>query len=332
MRGKWLLISVLAVCAGIGGGALSLRYRRPAPAPPPHAGAAAAVISTTDVTLSGTIRPQHVTGVGSSVDGNIEAFMVEVGQEVFQGQVLARIGAGGLESEREAAAHAAESAQDQVSKAEAAVTTARLEASRAEADSLRARMALDRAQKVYARQQTLHAAGATPRLTYEKAQAEFEAALHESEIKDAAAKAGNDTIQAMVQGLATSKKMLAAKSQELEDAQGALEAAEVRAPVDGLVVGRKGEVGKPAREAGEAMFEIATDVFALEVSIDPPAAVWKRLQPRQPALVIVPDLQTGGMPAEVKEIKEDGQVVVEFNSTVPAVKPGMRADVRLKLE
>jgi hypothetical protein len=48
--------------------------------------------------------------------------------------------------------------------------------------------------------------------------------------------------------------------------------------------------------------------------------------------VIVPDLQTGGMPAEVKEIKEDGQVVVEFNSAVPAIKPGMRADVRLKLE
>ena len=33
----------------------------------------------------------------------------------------------------------------------------------------------------------------------------------------------------------------------------------------------------------------------------------------------------------VREIK-DNQVIVEFNSNLPAIKPGMKADVRLKLE
>src|SRR5580704_13824615 len=168
MRGKWAWLSVLAVCAGVGAGALSLRHRRLPPELPDRN--RAAVIATPEISLNGTIRPQHIAGVGSKIEGKIEAFMANVGDEVFQGQVLARIGAAGLESEREAAAHAVEYAQEQVSKAEAAVSSARLEASRAAADEARARMALDHAQKVYERQKTLHAAGATPRLTFEKAE------------------------------------------------------------------------------------------------------------------------------------------------------------------
>ncbi len=332
MRGKWLLISVLAVCAGVALGALSRRYKRPAPAAPAPTGGAA-VIATPEARLSGTIRPQHVVSVGAAVSGNVEAFLVDVGQEVFQGQVLARIGAGGLESEREAAVHALESSQDMVSKAEAAVASARMEASRAAADAQRARMDLDRVQKVYVRQQTLHAAGATPRLTYEKAEQEYQAALQEAEIMGKAERAANDNVQEAILALDRARQTLADRNRQLEDAQGALEEAEVRAPVDGLVVGRKGDVGKPAEEAGNDLFQIATDIYALEVVVEPPPPMLKRIHPGQQALVSVLDLQTGGMPGGVKEVKDkEGQVIVEFTSTIPAVRPGMRADVRLKLE
>lgn len=328
MQGKWALIAVLAVVAGVGAGALSLRHRRPVELPARAGGAA--VITTAEISLNGIIRPQHITGVGSPIDGNIEGFMANVGDEVFQGQVLARIGAAGLESEREEAAHAVEYAQDQVSKAESAINSARMEASRATADAERARMSLDRAGKVYSRQKTLHASGATPRLTFEKAEQEYIAVQQEFETMDKGARAANDNVQSAIGGLNTAKKALAEKSQQLEEAQGAFEAAELRAPVDGLIVGRKGELGKPARESGDELFQIATDVYALEVAVEPKPDLLKQLRPGQPALVVVLDLQTGGMPGTVKEIKGT-QVVVEFTSTLPAVRPGMRADVRLKL-
>jgi multidrug resistance efflux pump len=330
MRGKWGWISVLAVCAGVGGGALSLRHRR-LPQDVSGRNVGAAVIATPEVSLNGTIRPQHVAGVGSKIEGNIEAFMANVGDEVFQGQVLARIGAAGLESEREAAAHAVEYGQDQVSKAEAAINSARMEASRSAADEARARMALDRAEKVYARQRTLDAAGATPRLTFEKAEQEYEAVQQEYAIMAKGVQAANSNVQSAIEELNAAKKALAEKSQQLEDAQGAFEAAEVRSPVDGLIVGRKGEIGKPVQESGDELFQIATDVYALEVALDPQPEVLKRLRPGQPALVVVLDLQTGGMPGTVKEIKGT-QAIVEFTSTLPAVRPGMRADVRLKVE
>jgi hypothetical protein len=101
--------------------------------------------------------------------------------------------------------------------------------------------------------------------------------------------------------------------------------------VDGLLVGRSGEVGKPAQEFGDNLFQIATDMYALEIALEPEPPVLKRLRPGQPALVLIPDLQSAGITGDVKEIK-GAQVVVEFNSTIPAIRPGMVADVRLKLD
>jgi hypothetical protein len=79
------------------------------------------------------------------------------------------------------------------------------------------------------------------------------------------------------------------------------------------------------------LFQIATDLYALEVAVEPKAEILKRFAPGQPALVLVLDLQSAAMPGVVREIK-DNQAIVEFNSVLPAIKPGMQADVRFKLE
>src|SRR3954453_7718578 len=99
MRAKWWLISVLAVAA-VGGG-LALR-RKPAPAPERNAVKVAPEIGN-EVTVQGKVRPQHVIGVSAGVQGFVEAFMVAPGQDVYEGQVLARIGAQALDSVREGA-------------------------------------------------------------------------------------------------------------------------------------------------------------------------------------------------------------------------------------
>src|SRR5262252_8468237 len=106
MRGKWVWLSLMAVGLGVGLGALSLRHRQP-PALA-RASGAAVLPATSEITLSGKIRPQHITKVGPGVEGNIEAFLVDVGQDVFAGEVLARVGGGGLETDRENATAAVE--------------------------------------------------------------------------------------------------------------------------------------------------------------------------------------------------------------------------------
>jgi HlyD family secretion protein len=330
MRGKWVLLSVVAVLAGVAVGALSLRYRRPAPATPVRA-AGAAVLSANQVTLTGAIRPQHVLGVGAQVSGVIDAFLVEVGQDVYQGQVLAHIGSQGLESSRQAAASAVDHAQEQINRADAAVAGARLEQSRAEAEAQRARFAMERAEATYSRQQSLVGQGATPRLVYEKAEREYDAAKTEFAVMDKAARATAERVQSALQEVASAQKILAGENQRLEESQAAFDAADLHSPVDGLLVGRNGEIGKPAQQFGDNLFQIATDLYALEVALDPQPPVLKRIRPGQPALVLIPDLQSASIPGDVKEIK-GAEVLVEFNSTIPAIRPGMLADVRLKLD
>jgi multidrug resistance efflux pump len=218
-----------------------------------------------------------------------------------------------------------------VSSAESAVGSAKMEASRADADLERSRLQVDRSQKTFERQATLHRAGATPKLKYEAAVAEYEASVKEFEIMDKASRAARDGVQTANERLSAAKTNLAQKSEELEEAQGAFEAAEVRAPVGGVVVGRQGEAGKPSRDFGEQLFQIATDLFTLEVVADPKPEDLKRIHPGQPALVLALDLHSAGMSGVVKEIK-DSQVIVEFASATPSIKPGMRADVRLRFD
>ncbi len=330
MKLKWLWIpAAIVVLIGIAG-LLDIRKRQ-LEASAPRPSQAAVIRQQPEVSLSGAIRPRNVQSVGATVAGNIEAFMANVGDEVFEGQTLARVGTAGLESDREGAANAVQLAEQQVSAAEAAVNSARMEVSRADADAQRSRMAYDRAEKTYSRQKTLHSAGATPRIVYEKAQQDYESALAEYQAMQKAALASADTLKSANERLELSKKLLEDKSRQLELAQGAYQAGEIRSPVDGLVVGRKGEVGKPALEAGDELFTIATDIYSLEVALTPPADVLKRIYPGQAAVVSVLDVQAGGIPGVVRGIK-GAEAIVEFNSTISAIRPGMRADVRLKME
>ena len=330
MRGRWMYVAItVALAAGVV--ALLMARRKPAPPADRKAAAEAPAEAPQEITLQGRIRPQHMVGVAPNVSGFIEAFLVEPGQDVYQGQVLARVGSEGLESTREGAAMALERAREQVTNAETAVNAARMEGSRSEADALRARMALDRAQKTYSRQQLLFNEGATPRLTYEKAAADFEAAQKDYEIMQAAARTGRERLQATLNDLEAARKLVDAKTSELDEAQAQLSAAEVHSPVDGYVVSRKGEVGKPADGLGPDFFQIATDLYALEVELEPKASDVGRFIPGMPALVLVLDVQSGAMEGRVKEIR-DGKVVVEFGSANPAIKPGMLADVRVRLQ
>jgi multidrug resistance efflux pump len=327
MRGKWFLISLAALLAGAGGGALSVHWKGRA-TPPVRKSDAALMPAASEVTLAGKLRPQHATIVKPDFDGNIDALLVNVGEDVFTGEVLARIGESGMAERRDAAAAAASAAEESVSRAERSVAGARLESSRADADRARSRAALDKARAVYERQEMLNQHGATPRLTWEKARRDLAAAQQEYDAMDKAAQLSAGQLQSALNALSTAQKSLAERNEELAAARDSMESGEVRSPVDGTVVARNGEVGSPA---GADLFEIATDMFALEALVEPEPAVLPRLRPGEPALILIPDLQNAGVAGQIREIK-DRAVIVEFTSTLAGIRPGMPVQVRLKLQ
>jgi multidrug resistance efflux pump len=332
MQGQWVAITAALVAAGAVGGVLALRRHHAPPAAPARAVGALELPASGMVTFTGIIQAQHVATVGASVDGNIEMFLADVGQEVSEGDALARIGSPALASDRESASNAVERARDQVARVQDTLNAAILEKSRAEADLERGKAEMDRAHGEYDKQRGYYAKGATPRRTLEKSETDYQAAVDQYQIVTKALDAANESERNCQASMDAAKKDLEARMADLDAAQGNTEAAaEVRSPVDGLVVTRNGGPGRPAREFGDQMFGIATDLAALEVTVEPPPPVLKNIVPGLPAMVLVPELSGASFEGEVKGI-DKGAVVVQFVSGLPAVRPGMKADVRIKLE
>jgi HlyD family secretion protein len=330
VKGKWFPIAAsLTLVALIAAGVAVLRNaaaNRLKPAP----SVARTLPPAVEIQLSGKVRAQNVVNVPPPIEGTVGAFFADVGQEVFEGQLLARLSNEGLETGRQIAQQAMDGAQSRVETLQSELVSARLEASRARADATRARSEYERLDKVYRRQQMLLAAGATPRLTYEKAGRDFEQAQSESNNLGRVAGSAETRVDDLVKGLDTEKRSLAEKSAGLETAKANVGAAEVLSPAQGLIVARNGEVGQPVALDRADFFRIAVNLSQLEVVLDPDPRSMRRIQPGQAALVSLPDQGAGGMVGTVKSI-EGARVVVAFANPNPAVKPGMTAQVRIKV-
>ena len=132
----------LAVLLAVAAGALALcgRASHIPPKPPSPKPEIAS-----EVSLSGRIEARHTVPVAASMEGVLETFAAEIGQEVAAGQLLARIANGKLQSTLDAASLELDRARTRITNLEGAILTARLEESRAEADASRARGDSERA-------------------------------------------------------------------------------------------------------------------------------------------------------------------------------------------
>ena len=285
-----------------------------------------------EISLPARIEARHLVTVEAQVTGSVQEFLADVGQEVHEGQLLARIGNTNLENARENAAGASENAQERVNKLESAILAGRLEASRARADAERSRAEMERAEKARLRQQMLHGEGATPRLVWEKAEKEAGSAKSEFDSLETLARHAEERVAAMLADLDRSKKTLADRMERLEEARAQLEATQVHAPVDGLVVARRGEVGKDFGDDGNLeLFRIAVDTALLRAVVDADPSALARLAIGGEAMLFFADIPGEGIAGTVAEIR-DGQALIDFTSPSPFIRPGMTAQARLTLE
>ena len=284
------------------------------------------------LTFSGTIRAQHTVPVGVMVNGQIESFMVDAGQDVVEGQLLARIGNPRLDAAQENARRSLDAAQNKVNSLESEIVTARLEVSRAQMDAARVKDQLERGAKTYQHQQTLNAQGATPRLAFEKAMHDYESSQEEAKNLNELTRQRQRHVETATQELDASKRDLSEKQQESQGAQSGLAAADVHAPVSGLVIARKGAVGrKITPDEGKDLFQIAVNLSMLEAVFTVDGQTAARLLPGQSARVSVPEMQIDSVPATLRELKAR-QGIAEFLSPTPALRPGTNCSVRVQLK
>jgi len=331
MKGKWLLISASIILLAIAAGAIN-RLRRQQQAPPPKQQPVQteAPKQGDEIAIMGKIQAAHITPLAAPVDGYLEAWDIEVGQEVAEGQLIGNIQNSGLAAAKQIAQEQLESLQNRIANVESQILAARLEAARADAESSRVTSETSRLERIYSRQAMLYKEGATPRLTYEKSEKEYKAAQEEATIAVAVAKGAAERVSKLDADVKLMKTGLEERQAMLEEAAEDMDAANILAPVDGLVIKLGVEVGAEVNRGMRDLVQIATDPDLLEVVVEPEPAALDRIQPGMPALVQVPDVTSEGLEGTVKEIKGN-QVIVEFSSPYPAIKHGMSAAVRIKI-
>jgi multidrug resistance efflux pump len=259
----------------------------------------------------------------------ITRFQADVGEDVFEGELLAQIKNAKVDNAAQTAESEATRTQARVADLENSLIGARLEASRARSDETRVKSELERAQRLYTQQKALIDQGATPRLTFEKAEKEYNTYKADAENLGRTAAAAEDRVASLTGELESARKLAESQAQKSDEAKADLGAGEVRSTVNGVVLARNGQAGAPVTRDIPDLFRIGVELNNLQVTVTPPAAVLTRIKPGQAATIEIPDAP-GPVIGTVREV-QGGQVVVDFTSPAATVKPGRTAKVKLRL-
>ena len=327
MKARWYILVIFVIAAIAATGVFVVRRTAPpaeAAQPPPKA------VAEEEISLPATLQAVTTIPVGIPIQGKIESFQVDVGAEVYEGQLLAQIRSEALQAVQQAAEVDLEQTETRVRNLESLLSAARLEASRASADASRVRNDYERAEKAYQRYKMLLEEGATPRLTFEKAQKEYMALQAESKNLDAVAVAADERISSVSRELDATRKILEGKATDAEAAKLHAGSGEVLSPVNGIVVARRGQAGDVVHPSMTDLFQIASDISVLQAVADASPAQIGKIRQGQPATVTLAEMAGELLQGTVLKA-ENGKVTVEFANPNALVKPGLTAQIRIKL-
>jgi HlyD family secretion protein len=195
---------------------------------------------TDRIIASGLVAAVEEVQVAPLVEGQpLDRLLVDVGDMVTEGQVLAVLSNTTLELQKTEAVASLAAARSTIAQGEAQLVEA-------EAAAAEAARVVDRATK-------LRESGTAPQATWDTANAN--------------AIAANARVAVATQGLESARAQLALAEARLDNVDLMLNRTEVKAPVAGKIVARNAKMGAIATAAGQPMFVITRD-GALELRAD----------------------------------------------------------------
>ena len=207
------------------------------------------------IIASGLVAAVEEVQVVPLVEGQpLDQLLVDVGDLVTEGQVLAVLSKTTLDLQKTEALASHAAAQATIAQAEAQL--------------LEAQTARDEAQRVADRTAKLRAQGSAPQASADTATAN--------------ALSANARVVVAKQGLESARAQLALAKARQENVELQLNRTEVKAPVAGKIVARNAKIGAIATAAGQPMFVITRDA-ALELRADVAETDLPHLAPGQKA-------------------------------------------------
>ncbi len=214
------------------------------------------------------IVPRETVSAVAAVEGRVAAVLANIGQTVTEGQVLARIESQALSSLANGANLTAAGTQSEAVLLAQELAQSQAESARLQRELARARDRASRAGPVFKRQELLNREGATPRLTFEKAKAEWEDAARELATAEESSRQADNAASRASDRLRETKRTLGETNRMAVAAQTGMAATEVHAPAAGLVIGMSASVSGPVKPNQE-LFRIAVNPNLLRAVFHP---------------------------------------------------------------
>jgi HlyD family secretion protein len=306
------------------------------------------------VTATGTLNATINVEVGSQLSGQVAELLVDFNDDVKKGQPLARL------DQRSFKAHVAE-AQAAMELAEVSVQVARARLQRAEIDArdseaqravLKARtdnakVKLDAAQTELHRKQTLRERQVGTSVEIEDAQTKVASAAASLREAEAIAAAQENLVAGTHADLGRVKSELESAVASIPQKQALLDVAQIdldrttiRAPIDGVIVGRNVNEGQTLATTLEAktLFIVAGDLHQMQIEAKVDEADIGKIKVGQEATFTVdahPGRQFSGIVHQVRKAPQVVQNVVTYIVVLSAANsenlllPGMTALVRI---
>lgn len=325
MARRWIIVAGIVLVAAVGI-TITIRARKPKAAP---VATTPTPVIATEANLTGRVEPRTIVSVGAPIPGVIEAYFLDVNQPVYKDQLLGRIHNPEAESGVQQAQLALDTAETRVTTLTGDQLAAKLEVSRTEAEQSRAHNDLDRLEKNYQRQKGLWDAGATPRLTFEKAEKDYNDAKDNLGKVDAAAKDAQAHAAQVASDLDAANRAVAQANAAIDRTKADLTKGEIHSPADGIILARKGALNDPVDLTTKDLFQIATDLTKLQITLTPSSGDLARIRIGQAVSIRVPELSPDEIPGTVRTIS-GSQVTVDFTSPTPATKLDLAAQVKIK--
>lgn len=309
------------------------------------------------VSSTGTVTPTTTVIVGSQLSGQVVEILADFNSQVKAGQVMARLNRDTLMAKRDAAradldqARAARRLSDaQSEKVQAEIRRAEAQATDMRAQLARAEALLADAEATYERQQGLKARGIASEVTLQTATTQKStqmAAKRSAEAQIASSQAQIASLRADLKIVESQKlsgdAQVAKADAQVRQIEVDLSNAEIRSPVDGVVVQRNVELGQTVAASLQAptLFLVAQDLTRIEIYVNVDEADVGRVKVGQEVEFTVNAYAARTFKGRVKQIRLGSQTVqnvviyttiVEVQNEDLALLPGMTANLRVFTE
>ena len=306
------------------------------------------------ISATGNLNAVVTVEVGTQVSGNISALYADFNTRVKKGQLVARIDpeifqakVTQAQANVDAARAAVGNAQASFQKSEAEVSNAKAMLAVAQANLAKEKVNAADAKTKFSRQQALFGKGLIATQDRDTAQAASDAEEATVASMQAQVQAADDSIRSAEASRDVARTAVVSAQAQVTQQQAALRQAQIDlehtyivAPVDGVVVSRKVDVGQTVAASLQAptIFEIAQDLTKMQVDTNVDEADVGRVAVGQQANFTVDAYPGRTFPGAVTEIRKAPinvqnvityDVVVGVSNPDQKLFPGMTANVHM---